>query len=400
MPKRSVLTKRKKFFYYSILLIFNLSILELCAYGLGNFLATRGAFYQEQCDLHDCADYLRFRDPVLGWPSTLPANKDRDQRGSRLIPAYPDPDRFPSCISLYGDSFTYGSEVDNEHAWSNVLSRLEQCRVANYAVGGYGTDQAYLRFKLNRSDESPIVILGIFSENIMRNVNQFRNLFYPARYGLKPRFILNRAGDLELIPLPELTEADYEKLVKDPNPFLPYEYFRLDGPNGPGKLRFPFTISLIRSCRHFRVVARITGRPHWADFYYENHPSGSLVLTTKIAKAFWDLAIARNKQPVIVMIPDPMDLQYFLKTGVWCYQNLIDRLATEGVECLNLGPGMIDCLQGRHPLKIFKANHYNEEGYQVIAGLVDNYLITKKYKGPRVSERLPRSLQGRADSGH
>ncbi|MGA9754990.1 MAG: hypothetical protein WBV23_07590 [Desulfobaccales bacterium] len=382
------MTKRKRYLYYSILMIFNLFLMELCAYGVGDFLAkSHRVFYQEESDLHDYADYLRYRDPVLGWTSTLPDKKDRDKMGSRPIPAYPDPDRFPSCISLYGDSFTYAEEVDDDHAWSNLLSKLEQCRVANYAVGGYGTDQAYLRFKLNQNDESPIVILGIFSDNIIRNVNQLRNLYYPMRYGLTPKFILNRTGDLELVPLPEMSKADYEKLVKDPNSFLPYEYFRLDGPQGPFKLRFPFTISLIKSWRHFRVIPRIMGRPYWADFYQENHPSGSLVITAKIAKAFWDLAICRNKQPVIILIPHPVDLQYFLKTGVWSFQNLVDRLAKEGVECLNLGPGMVDYLQGRNPFKLIKVKHYNEEGNQVIAGLVDNYLKVKKDEGPRVSAR-------------
>lgn len=386
----------KKIFFYSILFIFNLCLLELCSYCLGSFLATREVFYYEQLDFHDYPEYLRYRDPILGWPSTKPGEKDRDPRGSRLIPAYPDPDRFPSCISLYGDSFTFGQEVDHEHAWSNVLSRLEHCRVANYGVGGYGTDQAYLRFKVNRSDESPIVVLGLYSENIMRNVNQFRNVYYRTRYGLKPSFILNQARDLELIPLPKLTQADYKKLVKDPNRFLPYEYFRVDGPHGSSRLTFPFTISLIKSCWHFRVVAWLQGKGPWADFYQESHPSGSLMLTVKIVKAFWDLAISRNKQPVIVIIPDPVDLLSFLRTGVWVYQNLIDRLATEGVECLNLGPGMIDSLKGSNPLKLRKGKlrHYNEEGNQVIASLVYHYLKTKKWEGPRGSWHLPRSQQG------
>lgn len=75
------------------------------------------------------------------------------------------------------------------------------------------------------------------------------------------------------------------------------------------------------------MAAWIKGKDPWADFYQENDPSGSLGLTTTIVKAFWDLAISRHKQPVIVMIPDPIDLLDFLKTGVWSYQNLIDRLA-------------------------------------------------------------------------
>ena len=91
----------------------------------------------------------------MGWVPRA----DVDETGSRIIPAYPDPNRFPACVSLYGDSVTWAAEVDNEHAWSNVLSLLLGCRVANYGGGGYGADQAYLRFKLNSRDKSKVVII-------------------------------------------------------------------------------------------------------------------------------------------------------------------------------------------------------------------------------------------------
>jgi len=65
---------------------------------------------------------------------------------------------------LYGDSFTEGSGVDPEHAWSNVLSQLLHCRVANFGVSGYGTDQAYMRFLNNQRDPARVVVLGFLSE--------------------------------------------------------------------------------------------------------------------------------------------------------------------------------------------------------------------------------------------
>ena len=37
----------------------------------------------------------------------------------------------------------------DKEAWSNQLSRLVGCRVANYGVSGYGSDQATIRFEQN-----------------------------------------------------------------------------------------------------------------------------------------------------------------------------------------------------------------------------------------------------------
>ena len=116
--------------------------------------------------------YLRDRDPLLGWPYPSSLNqRQRDASGSRLIPAFPDPREHQVCVSVYGDSFTWGAEVDDEHASGNVLSRRLGCRVANSGVNGYGTDQAYLRFRSKVEDEAEIVILSHFSVLIMRNVN-------------------------------------------------------------------------------------------------------------------------------------------------------------------------------------------------------------------------------------
>src|SRR5262249_61577432 len=133
----------------------------------------------------DFAAYMAERDPVLGWPSPHFENdKTRDETGSRIVPAFPD--ERESCLSIYGDSFTWSAEVDDEHAWGNVLSRRLGCRVANFGVRGYGSDQAYLRFLDNHCDHAPVVLLAHLEENNQLNVNQLCPLIYPGtRYGLK-----------------------------------------------------------------------------------------------------------------------------------------------------------------------------------------------------------------------
>ena len=81
---------------------------------------------------------------AAGWP-TIDALKTEhyDALCSRPSPAFPKPGN--ECITLYGDSFTYGEEVDHEDAWSNRLAERIGCHVGNYGVGGYGSDQALLR---------------------------------------------------------------------------------------------------------------------------------------------------------------------------------------------------------------------------------------------------------------
>jgi len=77
--------------------------------------------------------------------------------------------------------------------------------VANYGVGGYGTDQALLRYKkkLDEGLRSTIAILGIHEENFNRVINRFRP-FYKTytglKLGFKPRAYLDQSGKLSFIP--------------------------------------------------------------------------------------------------------------------------------------------------------------------------------------------------------
>jgi hypothetical protein len=80
-----------------------------------------------------------------------------------------------------------------------LAARLN-CRVGNFGVGGYGTDQALLRFMHNPSDPSSVAVLGIFADNIQRNVNRVRYFLVGGDPLLiKPRFVLDDDGTLRLV---------------------------------------------------------------------------------------------------------------------------------------------------------------------------------------------------------
>ena len=371
------MSKTKKVVFFAILLLLVGAFLEVASYLVGTYLAkNRGVLYIPQL-LEGYDVYLSQRDPLLGWPAPAEfGGNEYDETGSRIIPAFPNG---PPCVSLYGDSFTYGTEVDHDHAWSNVLSRLLDCRAANYGVVSYGTDQAYLRFKQNSNDEANLVILSHFSAGIYRNASQFRTLTVGVpQFDLKPRFILDNQGQLQLIPLPNLTKNEYAALVENPASYLHYEYFVPGGPSGLQTFKFPYTWSVIQSLNHERMRSNLIGKPWYADFYLPGHPSQALPITVKIIQEFQREAQASDKTPLVLILPARIDLEYFQDNGYWVYQNLIDELKKQGIEPLNIGEGMVNYLGTRDACELFVphncSGHLNEEGNEVLAGLVYNYL--------------------------
>ena len=360
-----------------LLLLFVVALVEGLSYGAGRFLALKGVFYEPQV-VKDYDRYLRERNPITGWPSPLSATaEERDESGSRIVPAFPDTRE--ACLSLYGDSFTWGGKVDHEHAWGNVLAELLGCRVANYGVSGFGSDQAYLRFAHNASDGAPVAFLGHLAENILRNSNQLRGLLYNGTvYGLKPRFVLDRDGGLALVPLPSPSEAEFRDLVVHPEKYLEHEFFLPGGPAGTTRLRFPYTLSVLSAFRHFHITAEIRREPWHAAFYAPDHPAQALEVTARIFEAFDREARRRGKIAVLAIIPTGMDLEYRREHGRWVYQPLLDRVRRSGLEVLDLGDGMLERIGARSPCAVFGdegcSGHPSEEGYAIMAQVVKAHL--------------------------
>lgn len=136
-------------------------------------------------------------------------------------------------IALFGDSFTAGDEAVDDKMWGHQLERkLDRnhgirAEVLNFGVGGYGIDQAFLKWQHQGRQYSPdMVIFGFQSENLDRNVNIFRHLYWTGTSSpfTKPRFVLTNHG-LELINSPtirpEQTIAVYQTFEN--HPLVPYE---------------------------------------------------------------------------------------------------------------------------------------------------------------------------------
>lgn len=345
--------------------------IEILSYAAGKFLAHQALLYDPP-RIENYANYLKSRDPVLGWPSRANFGHDEyDRSGSRIVPNFPDP-VLPSCVALFGDSFTWGDEVTPEHAYGNVLSGLMGCRVANYGVGGYGTDQAYLRYEKVINDNAPIVILGYYSDNIIRNINQERGFLTNQSLGLKPRFILE-ANELKLIPLPTMTEAEFLSLGSHAQELLPYDYFAPGGPSGIHSLKFPFTLSILGAFQHYRIQARIRGVPSYAQFYDPEHPSHALQVTVAIFKAFVSEAQRRNQKSMVVLIPDEKDLDWLRDHGALPYAELANRLRNAGIVVPEVAEKLNKDLGNRDPCELYThcgGGHFNPYGYKLLAEIV------------------------------
>ena len=188
-----------KFKNYAFLIFVFLAFLEVSSFFVLKFiLADYGIIFDKNKITQDYNDYLKIRHNILGWD----AISEHDDDGARI-----DHSSFKNsepCIDVYGNSFTYG-HAKGEYAWPSLLSERLKCRVRNFGVGGYGSDQAHIKFLL-RSDHSKIVFLNHLSENIIRNLNQFRNFIYPsgASFGFKPRYIIDD-DNLKLISIPKIS---------------------------------------------------------------------------------------------------------------------------------------------------------------------------------------------------
>jgi hypothetical protein len=268
------------------------------------------------------------------------------------------PDSGQSCASAYGDSYVGGAEVANDEGWIEQLSHLLGCRVTNYAVGNYGTDQAYLHFH-QVHDNSPIALLGVNPNNAMDNVNQYDGLLGSALEptALKGRFLLDPFGHLKWVPRPSLDRDGFVAMNRTPAETLPNSYFLPDTRDGPVTLRFPYTVTLARLTLMTRLQDILARRSEWSSLYAADHPSGALQLMAAICQAFAELAKARGERPLIVMLPLAASFREKANHGEFEYGPLVAALKAKGIEIFDPGTAMIDSLAGRSACEFFTHMH-------------------------------------------
>ena len=131
---------------------------------------------------HPC--FLKF-DPVLGYEmkdyvfpdgmdKTLSAYTYEKHGGHRKMINYADA---PCRLNTYGDSYTQCAQVSDGETWQEILAAHFREPIRNFGVGGYGVYQAYqraLRIEVDKKLAADYIILNIWDDDHMRNVDAAR----------------------------------------------------------------------------------------------------------------------------------------------------------------------------------------------------------------------------------
>lgn len=186
-------------------------------------------------------------------------------------------------------------------------------------------------------------MLGIFPENVLRNVNQYRAFLGFLRHPawLKGRFVLDRAGALNWIERPRVDLEAFIQLHRDPAAIVPHEYFLPDSRDGPVTRRFPYTLTVFRLALMPRLHTRLTRKPSWADFYNDDHPSGALPLIIALVEAFVRDAELRGKRALVVIVPGASSFRARAAYGAFEYAPLIAALTARKIDVLDIGAALV-----------------------------------------------------------
>ena len=330
-------------------------------------------------------------DRELGWsyrPGSVSADgresfNSLGARGRREYAPAP-PDGVTRVVSV-GDSFTFGEQISDSETYQALLERRHRSlEVLNFGVGGYGTDQALLRFRrVAPGLGGEVAVLGILLENIGRNVNRYRPLWHPnsGATGAKPRFVLTGdvltgdalAGDaLELVPLPYATRAELLASVLDGSVLeqLAEREHWLHRP----RLGLAAHSNLARIAAGYLAYSARTPRRLWLDAEGEPYR-----LTLALIQAFADeareLGFARS---LVLIFPQRSDVAGLIEREDRYWAGFTDELERRGIEHIDLvGPlaaRHLECEADPSQGTVWYGSHLSSVGNAVVADLVWDWL--------------------------
>jgi len=253
----------------------------------------------------------------------------------------PGPPGKPGILApAFGDSFVYGSDVDHDESWPAFLERRSsRIEVLNYGVGGYGTDQAYLRFLEEGMELDPdLVLVGFAPVNVRRAVNRYRRFISSLEYPLfKPRFRVDDSGDLKLIPSPLAGELSTEELVRKPRRALAAadhdQWYR------PAVYENP----LYDWSATVRLLS-ILGARAWERFFDPdrilvdgrfNPASEAFAVEVALLEAFYDAACGPETPAVVLVLPDRDSVEDARRDRPTIYDPLLDSLEVRKIPVLD-----------------------------------------------------------------
>ncbi|MCA9402836.1 MAG: SGNH/GDSL hydrolase family protein [Candidatus Omnitrophica bacterium] len=312
--------------------------------------------------------------PKLGWTIAPNGARDEYRANSQGLRADHDYSLTPGDkirIATFGDSFVHCDEVPNDQTWQEHLNRLDsRLETMNFGVGGYGMDQAYLRYLQDGKQFHPdIVLIGFMTENPTRNMTIFRPFYLPhSMLPLsKPRFTL-KDGQLVLIENPLDDLSDYQRLLDEERTvrlelshddyFFYYRY-------GQHPLDFFLTVRL------FKILKSMYMKPQNEIFdgYLYSAKSDIFKVSMAIIEDFAATVRKEGAIPIVVFLPNSGDFWRLKEHSVKNYRPFMEIMDEKGIPYFDFTTEFLDeILKDEDPATFYSPQyHFSGKGNAYVA---------------------------------
>ena len=291
-------------------------------------------------------------------------------------------------ILILGDSYSHGDEVAYHDTFGYYLEQILNdtgipTEVINLAVGGYGVDQAFLRWQYSgRHLSADIVILGLQFENIQRNVNIIRSLYLPHS-GLpfsKPRYILQN-NTLKLINSPTLPPEKITHLLKismNDWGLAQYEQFLKQG---------FYERKIWYKSKLIALISEILFPTEEDPFFYDLSAKPAQ-LALKILDTFESEIEQNGSQFIIVHIPIIIDIikkRFSIET---VYSKLLSTIKSRHNVVTTIGTLATQTKEKSIFDLYMKGGHYSAMGNKVIAQRISEEILKQRATTQQQKQRL------------
>jgi hypothetical protein len=316
-------------------------------------------------------------DPDLGW----------DRRP--VVHNYTPEKRY--LAQSYGDSFVEGA-VPQEHTWQAHFENLTGGAILNFGVGGYGLDQAVLKFeRYGRDYRTPIALLGLYYQSFRRALSYHSYYYFHKadnfKFAFKPIFI-KRDDHFELMRPPCTDAPCLMRLLTNPDHEVwrrleEHDYWYQHHQNKPAS-GFPSTIKyaqVMRQVLHERRELR--GRE---NYFFVN--DAALDLSKYLVQRFVRHSRDLGMLPVCVMLYAAHELQ-LIQSGIRLDDELLKFLRAKNIDYVDTAEYILDQHRDNDGFKalILPDTHLNSRGNRMVAEALARGLGARGVLGARKNGR-------------
>lgn len=268
---------------------------------------------------------------------------------------------------------------------TNLQAAGINAEVLNFGNSAYGMDQALLRWRMHGSNTRPhIVIFGLQSENLERNINLIR-LFqaYDSQLPFtKPRFVLQGDGSLKPVNSPCVPPEKLPELLRG---LAGWEWTAHEAYYQPADYALPlWRRSRLLAFIEMRLDIRRTIRTRVANNRADSEAGR---LGRAIIRQFAAEVKAAGAEFLILHLPPPRDIAALAEGKGFTHEPLLGDLSRAGFEMLRPEQALLEVFKTTPTAQFEREGHYAEAGEKAIGGFVARHLAAGRRASGYPSDR-------------